>query len=565
MPRRRTTLLSSVGAGLVVARILTSVAVGPPLDLLVYRQGAADLLAGRSIYRNTGGLPFTYPPFAAALAAPLTWAPEGVVAAAWLVGELAAYAIVVLGCARRLGMPRQHVRWWLLGGLLLAPIQRHLGLGQVNLALAALVVLDAWAVPARWRGWLTGLAAGVKVLPGLFLLWHLVRGDRAAATRVALGAALSAVIGWLIAPTDSVRFFTELLWDSHRVGGLTYPDNVSLTGVTARALATNDPSRWLVWGLAGAALAAAAVVARRLARAGDELGGLVCLALGVLLASPVSWSHHWVWLVPAAMWSAARGRRRLTLGWALAGLAEPIWLAEAVTPWPWLGPPWPPLGQLAAALLPLMGVATLIGAWVRTAPKGVGAPGPVDPGSGRLGGRIGLRQHGTEPRGILLALGVRGVGDARPEEAAQAVALGARHDVQVQVRHRLADHIVGCDERALGAQSVDHGSGDELGRRQEGVTQLGRQVGQRRDVGVGHHERVPLEDGPSIQEGDDVLVPPDDAGRDRPRRDRAEQTSSHGNRASHLAWDGMSRVQREAAARTGPRGFDRLRVAPTRT
>jgi alpha-1,2-mannosyltransferase len=26
---------------------------------------------------------------------------------------------------------------------------------------------------------------------------------------------------------------------------------------------------------------------------------VVCLAIGGLLASPVSWSHHWVWIVPA--------------------------------------------------------------------------------------------------------------------------------------------------------------------------------------------------------------------------------------------------------------------------
>jgi alpha-1,2-mannosyltransferase len=54
---------------------------------------------------------------------------------------------------------------------------------------------------------------------------------------------------------------------------------------------------WLV--LAVAALALVLTRAVRAARAGDDLAGVALTGLAACLVSPVSWSHHFVWLVPA--------------------------------------------------------------------------------------------------------------------------------------------------------------------------------------------------------------------------------------------------------------------------
>ncbi|MBL0003055.1 MAG: DUF2029 domain-containing protein [Actinomycetales bacterium] len=111
-----------VGAGL----LRTGLALTErPLDFLVYRQAGQDVLDGLSPYRDTGGLPFTYPPVAAYLARVLALLPEGLGAAALTVANLAAYALVVVLVARRLGMPRAHLFVWLGGGLALAPQARH--------------------------------------------------------------------------------------------------------------------------------------------------------------------------------------------------------------------------------------------------------------------------------------------------------------------------------------------------------------------------------------------------------------------------------------------------------
>ena len=64
---------------------------------------------------------------------------------------------------------------------------------------------------------------------------------------------------------------------------------------------------------AGLALGLAA--ARRQLRIGDEMAALTAVAIAGLLASPLSWTHHWVWGMPAIMILVAR--RQWMLAWLL--------------------------------------------------------------------------------------------------------------------------------------------------------------------------------------------------------------------------------------------------------
>ncbi|GAE75874.1 hypothetical protein JCM18918_1614 [Cutibacterium acnes JCM 18918] len=54
------------------------------------------------------------------------------------------------------------------------PIGKTFVYGQVNLQLAALVVIDVFLLPRRWRGVGVGVATGFKLTPGIFALWYLV-------------------------------------------------------------------------------------------------------------------------------------------------------------------------------------------------------------------------------------------------------------------------------------------------------------------------------------------------------------------------------------------------------
>ena len=53
----------------------------------------------------------------------------------------------------------------------------------------------------------------------------------------------------------------------------------------------------------------AALLQKALARAGEPLAALICVALFGLVVSPVSWSHHWVWVLPALVMLTVLARR----------------------------------------------------------------------------------------------------------------------------------------------------------------------------------------------------------------------------------------------------------------
>jgi alpha-1,2-mannosyltransferase len=67
---------------------------------------------------------------------------------------------------------------------------------------------------------------------------------------------------------------------------------------------------------------------RRVLRAGEPMLALICVALFGLVVSPVSWSHHWVWMLPAVLVTAvlAWRRRSVALGMvSAAGVALMRW------------------------------------------------------------------------------------------------------------------------------------------------------------------------------------------------------------------------------------------------
>jgi alpha-1,2-mannosyltransferase len=87
---------------------------------------------------------------------------------------------------------------------------------------------------------------------------------------------------------------------------------------------------WLA--LSAAVLAVAGQGMRHALAASERCWALSLNALAALLISPISWSHHWVWCVPAVLTLAALSRRhpaRLPLVLTVCGLlvfgAAPQW------------------------------------------------------------------------------------------------------------------------------------------------------------------------------------------------------------------------------------------------
>lgn len=293
------------------------------MDSVVYRAGASTLLDGDPLYDTPtlpayepewALLPFTYPPAAALLFVPLAPLPIPV---AW--GAIGAVSILCLAVVVRLTVRAVAPKVALGASLalltavaiLLEPVWRTISLGQVNLILLALVMVDVLVVCARgsrWGGVLIGVAAAVKLTPLIFVAYLVFTGRwRDALRAVATFAGLQGVL-LLIAPHDVVRYWTHAVNDPSRIGTIHWSDNQSLNGLMLRL---TDGASWsLAAALAvGALLAVPAVLLMlRFHRSGEPLQALLVTAFYGLLISPVSWTHHWVWCVPLLILLAAQAR-----------------------------------------------------------------------------------------------------------------------------------------------------------------------------------------------------------------------------------------------------------------
>lgn len=302
----------------------------PLLDLSIYRRAAGELLSGRSLYDSAPHyphpeLPFTYPPFAAALFVPAYEVGPVLSGIGMSLLSLGCYALVTLASGRRLGLSWPTLLPLAALGLALEPVQRTFWQGQVNLLLAAMVVADVLLVPARARGLLTGIAAGIKIIPGVYVIYFLLRREWLSVLRAALAFAATVGVSAIASSHDATHFWTKLFWDPNHVGQQAYISNQSLYGQLVRFTRNLHPATSIYAPIALAALGLATYAAARQLRVGDHVAALTCVAFGGLLASPISWSHHWVWFVPALLVLIARGRHRAAALLALAPLLAPEW------------------------------------------------------------------------------------------------------------------------------------------------------------------------------------------------------------------------------------------------
>ncbi|SFB34340.1 alpha-1,2-mannosyltransferase [Amycolatopsis marina] len=289
------------------------------VDSAVYRAGALTLLQGEPLYEaNTLGpepwwalLPFTYPPTAALLFVPLAILPIQVAWGVLAAASIMAMALVIRVAVATLPRPGGDLPRWasparttlIFSVLLLAlePVWRTIFLGQINLILMALIVLDVLVISARgsrWGGILVGVAAAVKLTPLIFVPHLLFTGRRMDALRALGTFVVLQGLMFVIVPGDAVRFWSHTIFDTGRIGPIHWAGNQSLNGLLNRM---TDLAPWAsnaALGI-GALLAPPAIwLMLRFHRRGQPLAALLVTAFYALLVSPVSWSHHWVWAVP---------------------------------------------------------------------------------------------------------------------------------------------------------------------------------------------------------------------------------------------------------------------------
>jgi alpha-1,2-mannosyltransferase len=322
------------------------------IDVDIYRMGSQAWLDGHPLYTDGAlfhtpiglNLPFTYPPLAAIAFCPFAWlqmpAASVAITLTTLVLLIASTVIVftrldVWTASRLVPGPAWLRRCWLAAAIVapaviwLEPIKSNFAFGQINVVLMTLVIADC--VPRRtpWpRGLMLGLGMALKLTPAVFLLYFLLRRDgRAVLTAVAsFGAATLA--GFVLAWRDSWEYWTDTVRNTDRIGGATLNTNQNVAGALAR-LGLGEHERSLLW-VAGCLLVLAVTVwaVRRVLRTGESTLAVACVALFGLVVSPVSWSHHWVWMLPAVLVMAVLAWRRRSAALAAvsaAGIALMVW------------------------------------------------------------------------------------------------------------------------------------------------------------------------------------------------------------------------------------------------
>ena len=336
----------------------------PLWDVRVYWWGGQQAAAGGgALYTPAAPYSFTYPPFAALLFAASAGASAGVLKIALTAGSLVALPLLCGQALAAAGVRRRPETIFAVSalGLLTWPVTYTLHLGEVNLILAALIGADllvrrdgAW-----WQGIGTGLAAGIKLTPLIFVAYLALTGRlRAAATAAGIFAATVAA-GFIWLPARSRVFWLGgVFYNQDRIGNPANPSDQSLAGAVARLAGTGDPPRtwWLIAVLAvGLAGLVVAVWAHRL---GHRLAGFLCCAVTGLLISPMSWTHHWVWDVPLLVWlTTAAWRRQSWLYALIAAAAAAIFSGFLAIPWP--GHPTRPGLMAASDQYVLCGLALL--------------------------------------------------------------------------------------------------------------------------------------------------------------------------------------------------------------
>ncbi len=304
------------------------------LDLSTYLLGGAHASSNDlfTVTYPTDHLGFTYPPFSALLFAPFSHFPLRAceVVFSWVnLGALFAMIVVSLRAVCR-ELDKRTVLWWglalVLPVLLFDPVRQTFLLGQVNIILALMIVADLTMELPIPRGILVGLAAAIKVTPIILIPYLFLTRQGRSGVRAIASFLAAAALAVAVNASTSWSYWTHYIHDPQRAGMLSWIGNQGVLGAIERMLghSVTTPTTFLIVvtvGVLGLVIAAGAY------RRSSPVLGLLVVEATESLASPVSWSHHFIWMVLLVAWLAlAEDRPRAGEWWALA-VAALLWAA----------------------------------------------------------------------------------------------------------------------------------------------------------------------------------------------------------------------------------------------
>jgi alpha-1,2-mannosyltransferase len=289
-------------------------------------------------WTRSGGkdsLQFTYTPFAAVAFALVSFLSTGTSTVVDTIVNVLALLAAIWFTLGGLGVKDRKVK---TGATLLAsavaiwtePVFRDIYLGQINIILMAAILWDLCQPDSRKnKGFVTGIAAGIKLVPLIFVPYLLVTRKFRQAAMVVAGFVCSVVIGFAVIPKDSSKYwFGGLFYQGGRTGFTGWLGNQSLDGLITRLCGSIDAAKPFYLLAAFVVFVLGIGAAALLYRAGHPLPAILLTAETGDLISPISWDHHWVWIaawIVVAGWYAwqawQRGLKRRAYAFAAAAAA----------------------------------------------------------------------------------------------------------------------------------------------------------------------------------------------------------------------------------------------------
>lgn len=289
------------------------------IDFSVYLTAGHAFVTGQSLYGFTvvsptfgACCPYVYPPFnAIVLFAPLSALSLGTAYLVWNILMLVVVGAAIWLTLGAVGVHRDWRRLALTGaGMVvsmgLLPLTYNLVVGQINPLIMLLVLVDFRRPNARFQGLGAGVAAGLKVTSLIFVAYYVLTRRWAAARNAMLAFLAMMAAGFAVRGSDSLKYWTDLLLDPSRVGGEQITANQSISGLLARLTHHTTTQGW--WLPVLVAVAAFGLAMGVLAyRRGADFLGMLLVAVTMLLVSPISWEHHWMFVIPLLLWLVAWG------------------------------------------------------------------------------------------------------------------------------------------------------------------------------------------------------------------------------------------------------------------
>ncbi len=284
------------------------------VDLAVYREAGIYVAHGNSPYASGFGahllvhLAYVYPPVCSLLFVPFNFMSPDVTRFVWTsltIAEIVVAVSIVFRGFLSLQKDRYLPLLLIISALCIwnFPVASVLDFGQIDFLIMFLVLVDLVGFEnktrPKWipRGVLVGIAAALKLTPGVFIIYFLFAKEYKEFRNSVAGFLGSTLVGFIFMFDGSKVYWFHFLIKLSNGDSPLYYSNQSLDGIFRRLI---PYGKWyflwvpsvvvmMVFGFYGA------IRAKRL---GQNLAAVTLVGITSVLIAPISWLHELVWIVP---------------------------------------------------------------------------------------------------------------------------------------------------------------------------------------------------------------------------------------------------------------------------